>query len=241
LTQPTTDPSTTKTFGKLKSKSLLTGIVTFLLVTLSLFHIFFESNPPKVANVVKEYRQVIKNRNNLRSSHLEDLKNRKVSIDEYYAKVTSLIEQSEKEIKSLNLERKALSQAFSFRGRKSFHFWIFAFGLVTALLYFSSKSLYKEIKEKQSIGFQINSILGVTVSFFWMIHLIFFTEKDFAKNSYVVFIFLCAVAGAISIYLLMRYRVKLAIKKLEKERELDEFQRLGFEFINKVNESLLKG
>jgi hypothetical protein len=208
---------------------------------MSLFHVFFHSNPPKLEAVTKEYRQVIKNRNNLRSSYLEDLKNRKISIDEYYTNFTNLTAESEQNIKRLNEKKKMINRAFSFRGRQSFHFWIFVFGLITALLYFSSLSLYKQIKEKQSIGFQINSIVGVTVSFFWMIHLIFFTQKDFTKNSYVVFILLCAVACAISIYFLMRYRVKLAIKKLEKERELDEFQKLGFEFINKVNESLLKG
>jgi hypothetical protein len=208
---------------------------------MSLFHIFFESKPSEISANNKEYRKVIENRNSLRLSYLEDLKDRKITIDAYYANLSSLIEQSEKDIALLNKERKKINQAFSFRGRQSFHFWIFVFGLVTALLYFSSKSLYKEIKEKQSIGFQLNSIVGVTVSFFWIIHLTFFTQKDFTKNSYVIFILLCAVACAISTYLLIKYRVKLAIKKLEKEQELDEFQKLGFEFIDKVNESLLKG
>lgn len=236
-----TEQSTKKIIGKQKTKVLIKGIVTFLLVTLSLFHVFFHSKPPKLEAVTKEYRQVIKKRNNLRSSYLEDLKKRKVSIDDYYTKVTSLIGQSEKDIKRLNNKKKSINQSFSFRGRKSFHFWIFAFGLVTALLYFSSKSLYNEIKEKRSLGFQLHSILGITISFFWMIHLIFFTQKDFTANSYVVVIFLCALSCAVSTYLLMKYQVKLAIKKLEKEQELDEFQKLGFEFIDKVNQSLLKG
>ena len=103
------------------------------------------------------------------------------------------------------------------------------------------KSLIEELRDRKPLGFQLISLSGVTVAFFWMIHLIFFTQKDFSTNSYVLTIVGLALLASISTYLLIQYRTKLALRRLEKEKKSEEFERLGFAFINKVNQSIVKG
>ena len=74
-----------------------------------------------------------------------------------------------------------------------------------------------------------------------MIHLIFFTQKDFATNSYVITILALALLASISTYFLMKHRVKLAMKRLEQQKKSDEFEKMAFQFIEKVNQSIVKG
>lgn len=188
-----------------KIKGFIKGTVVFLLVTMSLFHVFFEASPPEVNALRKEYNEVIAKRNSLQKSYLEQLKAKTITVDEYYSLVSSLLKESKSNIKRINQEKVNVSHAFSFRGRSSFHFWIFVFGLVSALLFFSCKSLFDDLSKGSNYKFQFVSLAGIAISCFWMIHLLFFTQKDFNKNSYITLIVLSAVLCSIFIYFLIKY------------------------------------
>ncbi len=224
-----------------KIKNLFKGIVAFIIVTMSLFHIFFNSSPPKLAQNNKDYKEIIKNRNLLQAKYLEELNQKKITSDKYYLEITKLLSESKKEIKKVNNEKRAINNEFSFRGRRSFHFWIFVFGLVLPLLFFSCKSLYQDILRGDKYKSQFLSLTGIVVSFFWMIHLIFFTQKDFSKNSYILIILVCAIFCTFFTYFLIKQKINILIKKVERGEKSDEFERLSFEFIKEVNKSILKG
>jgi len=97
------------------------------------------------------------------------------------------------------------AQDFSFRGRSSFHFWIFVFGLVTALFYFACKSLFNELAKGSTFKHQLISLSGIIVACFWLIHLLFYTQKDFQKNTYFFTILSIAVLCTIFTYFLVKY------------------------------------
>ena len=84
-------------------------------------------------------------------------------------------------------------------------FWIFVFGLVTALMFFSCKSLFDDFSKGSNFRFQLVSITGIIISFFWMIHLIFLTQKDFTKNKYILVILLSSILLSTFTYFLVKY------------------------------------
>ncbi len=203
LTHQTTELSTMTTIGK--SKYFFKSLFVFFIVSLSLFHIFLDSKPKKIEANNLAYKETIKNRNSKQALYLEELKEGNLSVQEYYNLATSLMLNSKEKIKKINIGKRKINENFSFRGRSSFHFWIFVFGLVTALFYFSCKSLFDEFVRGSTFKHQFISISGITVSMFWGIHLIFFTQNDFNKNTYVTVIIFLAVLGAFFTYNLVKY------------------------------------
>lgn len=206
----------TMTRGKLV-KTSLAGIVTFLLVTMSMFHIFFPARSVTLKPNDLEYHKTINERNTLLNKHLEDLKNKIITPENYYEKTTLLLSDYSQKIKILNNKRNLLKKNLSFRGRTSLRFWIFIFGLVSALMFFSCKSLYDDIINGSNYGFQFVSLTGITVAFFWLIHLIFLTQKDFSENSYVLIISLCAWLATFFTYFLVKnytYKDDIILKQL---------------------------
>ncbi|WP_146052907.1 hypothetical protein [Aquimarina sp. I32.4] len=199
--------STLETEGKIKNKILpfIKGGLAFLLVTLSLFHVFFDNKSDKVPLNNKKYDEAIANRDNTRVKYLEDLKNRRTSIDEYYTLAKKLNKKSKKEINEINAELGQINKEYSFRGRSSFHFWIFVFGLVTALFFFSCKSLHDDFSRGSTYKFHFVSFTGILVSMFWFIHLVFLTQKDFAQNKYIIVLLACAILCSAFTYFLVKY------------------------------------
>ncbi|MFC5046945.1 hypothetical protein [Aquimarina hainanensis] len=170
-----------------------------------MFHVFFNSKSPKVPANNKKYNEAIAYRNTTQQKYLEDLKSKKLSVDEYYTLTKTLINTSKKQIKSINKELGEINKEHSFRGRNSFHFWIFVFGLVTALFFFSCKSLKDDISRGSTFKFQLVSLSGILVSGFWAIHLLFLTQKDFSQNKYLGLIFVCAILFSAFTYFLVKY------------------------------------
>jgi len=196
-----TDPE-----NKLKNVfGIVKGVIVFVLVTLSLFHVFFEPTSDLIVINDNSYDLIIRKRNRLKTKYLEDLKNRKLTVDEYYASLTLLISTSKKQIDKLNKEKRQIKLDHSFLGRNSFHFWIFVFGLVTALFFFSCKSLHDDFARGSTFRFHFVSLTGIMVSGFWFIHLIFLTQKDFSQNKYVIAILLGAALFSAFTYFLVKY------------------------------------
>ncbi len=209
------ESSMRKIIEKVKATTL--GIVAFLLVTMSLFHIFFSSLPTDLQQNNLDYQQVVQNRDNLLQKYLEDLHQGNITISTYYSLTTQLLRDVKKKIHLLNQEKNSIQQEHSFRGRNSFRFWVFLFGLVIALLFFSCKSLFDDITKGSGYQFQFLSITGIVVSIFWLIHLIFYTQKDFTKNSYIITILICASLSTYFIYFLVKnftYKDDIILKQL---------------------------
>ncbi|MDB0600481.1 hypothetical protein PL373_04835 [Tenacibaculum maritimum] len=165
------------------------------MVTLSLFHVFFENKSKDVTKQYKLYSKVVKERDVFFENHFAktgDEKGKKAYFD--YKNKLYLIKT--KKIKS--------AREHSFRGRSSFHFWLFLFGLITPIFYFSCKSLFDEFSRGSNFKHQLISLSGIVISFFWFIHLLFFTQKDFTKNSYIGLILLCSIASSVFTYFLIK-------------------------------------
>lgn len=170
------------------------------MVVMSLFHIFLNAKATGIKENNSAYRSEIKKRDSILFSQLTKIENKSLSTS-----IISMLKESKLNVKRINNEKREINRAHSFRGRSSKHFWICFFGLVTALLFFSIKSLFDDIKNGSTYRFQFVSITGIIVSFFWIIHLIFFTQKDFQKNSYILLILICACLCSIFIYFLVKY------------------------------------
>lgn len=172
---------------------------------MSLFHVFLNSKSPRAKENNLTYKTLIKSRDSKQNLYLEQLNEGVLSSKEYYGVVKKLINESNKEKKRLNKEKRQINRDFSFRGRSSFHFWVFVFGLVTALFYFACKSLFDELSKGSTFKHQLVSLSGVIVACFWIIHLLFFTQSDFNKNTYFLTILGIAVLFSIFTYFLVKY------------------------------------
>jgi len=199
------EPSTPKKTKSIKPLPIIKGLVTFVLVTLSLFHIFFSPQSKSQLAHTPKYKQAVKQRDSLQANYLLLLEQGKISINEYVTKTRELASSSKEKLLGLSAKRKELALEHSFRGRSSFHFWVFVFGLVMALFFFSCKSLYDDITKGSTFRFQFVSVTGIVVSFFWFFHLIFLTQSDFTKHNYVTVLLLCAVLCSVFIYFLVKY------------------------------------
>ena len=208
-------------------KGILGGMVAFLIVTMSLFHIFFSPDSKEFISHKSNYKQIIKDRDTgairlIEEFNLKVIKNFKN--DSLSALSGQLLTDYKNHYDSANDRLKAytkkkheLMDKQSFRGRNSFHFWIFVFGLVAALLFFSCKSLYNDIVHGSTFKFQFLSLTGIAVSFFWIIHLVFLTQDDFSKNSYIVMILGCTVPATFFTYFLVKnytYKDDIILKQL---------------------------
>jgi len=200
------DRSTTKTT---ENNSLIStifkGTFVFLCISLSLFHVFFNSRPKELSKNNLEYKSLIENRDSKQHEYLEQLKLGTITSIEYYQLANTLISDSNKQKKIINNAKRKITKDFSFRGRSSFHFWLFVFGLITALFYFACKSLFDEITRGSTFKHQLVSIAGIIVSCFWFVHLLFFTQNDFNKNTY--FFTILGLAGLFTFftYYLVKY------------------------------------
>ena len=199
------EQSTQRKTKSISPVAILKGIVTFIIVTMSLFHIFFDYQSKDQILHAPKYKLAVKERDSIQKHHLALLSNREITIEEYINLSTNLTKTSKSKLLALSAKRKELALAHSFRGRNSFHFWVFVFGLVTALLFFSCKSLYNDIKIGSTFRFQFVSISGILIGFFWLLHLVFLTQSDFTKNKYILLLFVCALFCSAFTYFLVKY------------------------------------
>ena len=210
---------------KFRLKETVFTIFSFLMVTMSLYHVFFDNKSPEIKINKEASIAMFKNRDSIQNELLEQLNNSVISKDEYYFEMSTLLKQVKIKKKKLKNEKRVIAYDFSFRGRSSFHFWIFVFGLVTLGLFFSCKSLHHDIINGSSFKVCFMSICGIVISLFWVIHLTFMTQNDFTKNSYVGLILLCSIMFGIFGYYSIKY---IANKKLKKEKLLDNaFNTIG--------------
>jgi hypothetical protein len=200
-----------------KLKAIIKGIGAFLIVTMSLFHVFFESKSKEQILHAPKYKQEVQVRDKAEEDLLIRFEKDLVSKKEFIEELRRQKEHYKSSLKTLSDKRKALAREHSFRGRSSFHFWLFAFGLVSALFFFSCKSLYDDIVRSSKFKFHLVSISGVIVSCFYFIHLIFLTQNDFNKNKYFIVLLVCAILFSAFTYFLVKnytYREDIILNQL---------------------------
>lgn len=192
-----------KTFFKIFS--FIKGVIAFLVVTLSLFHIFLESKSTAQIDYAPKYKEEFQKLHKQNIDYVNQLDSGIISKEEYIQLAHQHLSSYKPILKEISEKRKQLAEEHSFRGRSSLHFWIFVFGLVAALFFFSCKSLFDDISKGSTFKFQLVSLSGILVSFFWFIHLIFLTQKDFQENNYITAILVCAVLFSFFTYYLLKH------------------------------------
>lgn len=231
------EPSTQthKKQGKKVVKALFFGIATFLIVAMSLFHALFERQSEEYKEHYKTYSSIIKERNNIQDSLLNEL-GRSLTIEEYKVEKEDAWEGSNKKLKSYTKVKKQLAEEHSFLGRSSFKFWLFLFGIVLLGFYFAVKSLIHDFKSSIKTGHEYISILGISVSLFWFYHLFFQTANDFYNETYLIFKIIISFVIAFFISRLIRY---YAIKENINKILLDLIVRIKrVHFLNLLSKAL---
>ena len=207
----------TQTTTSRKIFNFLTGTSFLFLITLSLFHVFFESNSSEYLKLKKDYKPTFDKLHQKSISLVNDFNEGKLTKDEFVKQYNNHHDIFVPTLKEISRKRDYYKQQHYFLGRKSFHFWLAQFGLVTALLFFSIKSL------RQSLVIHGNyykshffSLAGIIVGLFWLIHLLFLTQNDFHNNSYISIIIICSSICSIPIYFLTKFWVRkdIVIKML---------------------------
>ncbi|WP_438712687.1 hypothetical protein ACSTS3_10745 [Aquimarina muelleri] len=172
---------------------------------MSLFHVFFASQSPELLNEQSHYKKIVSERDSVNNLHVNKFEEDLISKAEYLSLVKSSFIFYKNKLKNSSAKKRKLAEKFSFRGRSSFHFWIFVFGLVTALFFFSCKSLHDDFSRGSTFKFHFVSFTGILVSIFWFTHLIFLTQSDFTQNKYIAAILIIAVLFSIFTYYLVKY------------------------------------
>ncbi|CAL2107677.1 conserved membrane hypothetical protein [Tenacibaculum sp. 190524A02b] len=172
---------------------------------MSLFHIFFKSKTKEQLLATKSYKIKVKERDTYQLELINLLEKEEITKKEYVIKAKESFKYYKNELLKISKYKKKLAYQHSFRGRANFRVWIYLFGLVTLGLFFSCKSLYHDIVNGSTFKFQLISLAGIVVSFFWLIHLTFLTQKDFSESKYITLIIICAALATAFIYYLMKY------------------------------------
>lgn len=206
----------TKKQGTSKLIPFLKGTIAFLLVSLSLFSVFFDEYSKEYLVHKSTYKSVVKKRDSINKSVILNHNKKLLLAFPNDKKIQALTDnllleydkgflEGRSYLKEYTAKKKLLANNHSFLGRSSFHFWIVYFGLITGLLYFSIKSLKDSFSRGSTFRHQFLDIIGVIVSIFWGIHSIFLTQDDFVKNKYILTLSVCSVLGGVFVYFITRY------------------------------------
>lgn len=182
---------------------------------MSIFHVFFKPYSKEYLSHKRTYKQIIKERDQGTLNLINDFDTfikDKFQNDSLNLVASKLLfdykkhfEKSSLEIKKYNKKKKSLALSHSFRGRNSFRFWLAYFGIALGLLFFSAKSLYNDIVSGSTYKFHVVSLSGILIAFFWIIHFVFLTQKDFNTNKYFLILILCGIFSSIFTYFLVKY------------------------------------
>ncbi|MDB0611282.1 hypothetical protein PL371_05225 [Tenacibaculum maritimum] len=152
----------------------------------------------------KKHAEIIKNRDAVQASLLNQL-GKTLTIEQYKEEKSKKWAESKAELSEYFKTKKKLKKEQSFLGRANFKFWLFQFGLIILGFYFSCKSLIDDLKKQIKTGHEIISIIGISVSLFWLYHLFFQTASDFYTETYLIFKFIVSLAVGYFISRLIKY------------------------------------
>ncbi|MCF2875402.1 MULTISPECIES: hypothetical protein [unclassified Tenacibaculum] len=218
MTQTTTEKVKKQTTGILAVIILVIGIAaTFL-------HRSFipaEENP-KIVKLYSERSQLKKYWNNEERKHDSLLKNNLISINDYL----SIKEKNEKlrvqDFRKISKKRKLFANEFSFNGRNSFHYWLWAFGIFILMFIISIFSSLKDYRLKKAGLLKWYephaSIVFIFISLFWLYHTIFKKNYDFSIDIYLGILVAILIPVSYFIYHFIRRIFTLEDKLLDNIR-----------------------
>ncbi len=205
-----------KLVRKTEFKSLLIGIVIFPIIAMSLFHVYFPRHSTELLEHKKLYKPIIAERDITHKKLIDELEKGEILVSEYLRLDKVNTSNSKAKLKSYTKRKNEIIKNDMFLGRASFRYWIFFFGLVLPILYFSFKSLINDINRENKTGHKYISIGGIAVGFFWLYHLLFRTETDFNTQTYFYLILAISLLAGFFTHKLIKY----FMKKYDREESL---------------------
>lgn len=202
---------TKKKKNQYKIKQILRGIVLFLFITMSLYHVFFNEFSPKQVAHKKTYKPIIFERNDNQDLLLKRFEKDEISKSEFLEAFKNQTKFSKEKINNYNYKKKELAIEHSFNGRNSFHYWFFVFGLSFSFFILSLRFAYKIVKKsekgylKKSLIFE--SIGWIGISLFWILHTVFKKTDDLPSLVYILVWFSLSIIIGISVFFSIKYFV----------------------------------
>jgi hypothetical protein len=193
----------------LKLISFLKGIALFLIIAMSLLHIFLDEESPEMIEHAKTYRPIINTRNEGYINLLNQLKNNSISKEDYILSLESVMKTAKADLAAYNKKKYELAHEFSFNGRSSFGFWMFVFGLSFSFFVLSIRYTYFNIKNNKAKSlkksFIFESCAWISVSLFWVLHALFATTEDFSSTFYLLMGVLISILMSFAIVLYLKH------------------------------------
>ncbi len=192
-----------------KIKEMIRGIVLFIFITMSLYHVAFDEFSKEQLSHKKTYKPIIFERNSNQDVLLDKFENNKISKTEFLKAFRSQAEFSKEKINNYNYKKRELAHEHSFNGRNSFHYWFFVFGLSFSFLVLSLRYAYNIVNKskkgdlRKSLIFE--SIGWIGVSLFWILHTVFKKTDDLPSLVYILVWFGISVAVSTSIFFSLKY------------------------------------
>lgn len=196
---------------------------------MSFFHVLFDRYSTEFLEHKKTYRPIISARNIATNNLLDQLEKGEISVQEYVKEQRENVSVSTTKLKAYTKKKNEIMENDKFFGRASIRYWLFFFGLVIAIGYFSIKSYIVDIKNENLKWHKYISVGGIIICCFWLYHLFFLTEKDFNKPTYFMLQVLCAVLVGVTVARLIKFYIN--------KESLEQIISSLFRFINELDEN----
>ncbi len=211
-----------------KVNRIIIGIlaVIFLLIgiTATFFHRGWSEENPKIKKLNKE-RTVLKNYWNKRETKHDSLFINDLISKETYFKIKIENEVKRKsDFKKISSKRKVIAHNFSFKGRTSFSYWLWIFGIFLTQFIISCFLILKD-NRLRAVGLlkwyePYASISFIMVSLFWLYHTLFRTSKDFEFTFYTYVLVIILIPTSYFVYHFLRRFLFIEEKLLQNIRDL---------------------
>lgn len=192
---------------------------------MSLFHVFFENKAPELKENYNTYKSLLKERDSIETLLISQLNKNEITASEFSKKFYDNKSLYKKKIKACNAEKREISTNFSFNGRKSFHYWLFVFGLSFSFFILSIRHTYKQLLHYKLTNKSLRksqvfeAAAWISVSLFWVIHSVFISKADLPKPMYALMMFTICLLIGFSIYYIIKYLIENKYTQLEKYRK----------------------
>ncbi len=190
--------------GSNKIKSFIIGMVSFLIVTMSIFHFPFKRFSKNQIDHEAKYDPIIKSRNSAQDSLLNQL-GKSLNIKEYKKAKKASWGYYQAKLKEFNVDYKKYQNEHKFLGRSNFKFWLFQFGIILGWFYFSVRSLIYDLGSEIKTGHEYMSMISVSLCLLYFYHLFFKTAVDFYDETYLIFEIIASVIAMMFVFRLVKY------------------------------------
>ncbi|MBC8755863.1 hypothetical protein H2O64_14390 [Kordia sp. YSTF-M3] len=197
--------------NQFKIKEILRGIVLYLCITMSLYHVSFNFLSNEQIEHKKTYVPIIKERNENQQSLFNKFEKNEITKSDFLRLYKEQTKLSKTKINNYNYVKRDLALAHSFNGRNSFQYWLFVFGLSFSFFALSIRYTLRIIYDHKNKYLKKSLVLEasawIAVSLFWVIHSIFITNADLPTPIYASVMFcICLVLG-FSIFFSIKYLI----------------------------------